>query len=186
LYYDRDTGKHKKGEKIDLLKLFRCKTSVDISVQIGSKRRVKMRLAAKKLSKKEAKARIESAKKNRHSKSNHSKEYYKLLAWEIYLTNVEAAKLSIEQIAKLYGLRWFIEILFKSWKSYAIPIAIGIKRMLGKEKMNYTRLMITIYLLLIQFVYFMFDIFSYISKKVAEKTDRLMVSPLEIVVLKYQ
>jgi hypothetical protein len=89
---------------------------------------------------------------------------------------VECEKLNIEQIAKLYGLRClprnlggYIEILFKSWKSYA-----NFKKMLGKEKMNYTRMMITIYLLLIQFVYFMLDIFNYISKRVAEKTDRLI------------
>lgn len=170
LYYAQDTANENgKGGKIDLIKLFKGKTSVDIPVQVGSKDRIKMRLVAKKLPKNQAKARIEAAKKNRHSKSNHSKKYYKLLAWEIYLTNVETEKLNVEQIAKLYGLRWYIEILFKSWKSYA-----NFKKMLGKEKMNYTRLMITIYLLLIQFVYIMLDIFSYITKKVAEKTDRLI------------
>lgn len=169
LYYDQDIGKHKKGEKIDLRRLFKGKTQVDIPIQVGSKKRLKMRLVAKKLPKAQAKARIDAAKKDRHSKSNHSKEYYKLLEWEIYLTNVEEDKLSVEQIVKLYSLRWYIEILFKSWKSYS-----NFKKMLGKAKMNYTRLMITIYLLLIQFVYFMFDIFQYISKKVAEKTDRLI------------
>jgi hypothetical protein len=169
LYYDSNVFNHKQGEKIDLLKLFKGRTEIDIPVQIGSKKRVKMRLVAKKLPKTQARARIEAAKKNRHSKSNHSEDYYKLLKWEIYLTNVECEKLNIEQIAKLYGLRWYIEILFKSWKSYA-----NFKKMLGKEKMNYTRIMITIYLLLIQFVYFMLDIFNYISKRVAEKTDRLI------------
>ena len=174
LYYDQTCSEYQKGEKIDLLKLFKGKTKVDIDVQVGSKKRLSMRLVAKKLPipiaiGTQAKARIEAAKKDRHSKSNHSKEYYKLLEWEIYLTNVEEDKLSVEQIAKLYSLRWYIEILFKSWKSYA-----NFKKMLGKEKMNYTRLMITIYLLLIQFVYFMLDIFSYISKKVAEQTDRLI------------
>lgn len=194
LYYDQTCSEYQKGEKIDLLKLFKGKTKVDIDVQVGSKKRLSMRLVAKKLPipiaiGTQAKARIEAAKKDRHSKSNHSKEYYKLLVpiaigREIYLTNVEEDKLSVEQIAKLYSLRWYIEILFnpdsyREWKSYAIPIAIGIKKMLGKEKMNYTRLMITPdsyrdYLLLIQFVYFMLDIFSYISKKVAEQTDRLI------------
>ncbi len=169
LYYAQEFGENQKGEKIDLLKLFKGKTKVDISVQVGSKKRLSMRLVAQKLPKQQAKARIEAAKKDRHSKSNHSKEYYKLLEWEIYLTNVEEDKLSVKQIVKLYGLRWYIEILFKSWKSYS-----NFKKMLGKEKMNYTRLIITIHLLLIQFVYFMLDIFQYISKKVAEKTNRLM------------
>lgn len=169
LYYEEDNEKTKKGEQINLIKLFKGKTKVDIKVQLGSVKRLKMRLVAKKLPKLQAKARIETAKKDRHSKTNHSKEYYKLLEWEIYLTNVETEKLNVEQIAKLYGLRWFIEILFKSWKSYS-----NFKKMLCKEKMNYTRMMITIYLLLIQFVYFMLDIFSYISNKVAQKTDKLI------------
>jgi hypothetical protein len=64
-----------------------------------------MRLVARKLHKKEAKKRIESAKKARHSKSNHSEEYYELLKYEIYLTNVKSEDLGGKEIAKLYGLR---------------------------------------------------------------------------------
>lgn len=168
LYYDCD-DKKLTGTKIDLLNLFKNEREIDILVEVGSKKRLKMRLVAKKLPKPQAKKRIEEAKNNRHSKSNHSKEYYKLLEWEIFLTNVEKEKLTIEQIAKLYGLRWFIEILFKSWKSHC-----NFKKMLGTEKMNYTRMMITIHLLLIQFVYFMLDIYKYISLAVSKITDKLI------------
>ena len=48
------------------------------------------------------------------------------------------------------------------------------KKMLGKEKMNYTRLMITINLLLIYFVYFILDIFRYIAQKVAKSKGKLI------------
>lgn len=169
LYFDLEFNEHQIGDKIDLVKLFKGKTRIDIPVQLGSKKRLKMRLVAKKLPKLQAKARIDAAKKDRHSKTNHSKEYYKLLEWEIYLTNVKEEKLSVEQIAKLYGLRWYIEILFKSWKSYA-----NFKKMLGKEKMNYTRTLITVYLLLIHFAYFMLDIFQYISKSITKKTNKFI------------
>ena len=37
--------------------------------------------------------------------------------WTVYITNVEAAKLSGEEAAVLYRLRWQIELLFKLWKS---------------------------------------------------------------------
>ncbi|MFK7949606.1 MAG: IS4 family transposase [Saprospiraceae bacterium] len=168
LYYNCD-DKKLKNTRIDLLKLFKNEREIDILVQVGSKKRLNMRLIAKKLPKPQAKKRIEEAKNDRHSKSNHSEKYYKLLEWEIFLTNVEQDKLDIEQVAKLYGLRWFIEILFKSWKSHC-----NFKKMLGKEKMNYIRMMITIHLLLIEFVYFMLDIFQYISVEVAKITDKLI------------
>jgi IS4 transposase len=41
-----------------------------------------------------------------------------LLDWTIFITNVPAEKLSPLQIAKIYGLRWRIEIVFKAWKSH--------------------------------------------------------------------
>jgi hypothetical protein len=182
LYFDEDfidsssDKAYKKGDKIKLLEYLKGKQNVDIQVQVGSKKRLKMRLVANKLPKKKAQKRIEEAKKNRHSKSNHSDEYYELLKWEFFLTNIAKNQLAAEKIVKLYGLRClprnlggFIEILFKSWKSYC-----NFKKMLGKEKMNYTRLMITINLLLIYFVYFILDIFRYIAQKVAKSTGKLI------------
>ena len=40
-----------------------------------------------------------------------------LCHYNIYITNIEAADLSIEWIHLLYALRWQIELLFKIWKS---------------------------------------------------------------------
>lgn len=136
---------------------------------IGSKKLLPMRLVAKKLPTEIAKDRIKKAKEDRNSKANHSKTYYELLKWEIYLTNVDAQTLSVNDVAKLYGLRWYIEILFKSWKSYAC-----FKTILEKERMTYSRTVISIYLMLIRFVYFMLDIYHYIQHKVAKVTHRLI------------
>lgn len=41
-----------------------------------------------------------------------------LLGWEIFLTNVSPAVLDPDTICSLYGLRWRVEIIFKSWKSH--------------------------------------------------------------------
>ncbi|MEL6925233.1 MAG: hypothetical protein AAFO94_14390, partial [Bacteroidota bacterium] len=50
--------------------------------------------------------------------------------------------------AKLYGLRWHIEILFKSWKSYA-----NFRKMFADKPMKLHRVLFTIYAVLIQFVW---------------------------------
>jgi len=157
------------GTQINLLDLFKGKRTLDRAVHVGSKARLPLRLVAKKLPKEIAEKRVEEAKNDRHSKANHSEEYYKLLHWEIYLTNIEQSIIGIEEVAKLYGLRWYIEILFKAWKSYA-----NFKTILDKDRMTYERTVISIYLMLIRFVYYMLDIYEYIKLKVGKKTDKLI------------
>lgn len=156
-------------QKLDFSKLFKNCTSVDQPVQVGSKKRIPMRLVAHKLPPQIASKRIEEAKNDRHSKASHSEQYYRLLHWDIYLTNVESTILDAQQVAKIYGLRWYIEILFKAWKSYA-----NFKTILSKEKMTYPRTLISIYLMLIRFVYTMLDIYHYIKQKVEQTSDRII------------
>lgn len=38
--------------------------------------------------------------------------------WNVYVTNVPAELLSVEEAGVLAGVRWQIELLFKLWKSY--------------------------------------------------------------------
>ncbi len=106
------------GQRIDLLDLLKNKKEVDIPVLVGSEKKLGMRMVARRLPKAKAAKRIKAAKNNRHSKANHSEEYFELLRYEIYLTNIPKEKLNGKNIAILYGLRWHIEVLFKSWKSY--------------------------------------------------------------------
>ena len=40
-----------------------------------------------------------------------------MLSWSIFITTISKEELAFEQIFNLYGLRWRIEIIFKSWKS---------------------------------------------------------------------
>jgi hypothetical protein len=48
---------------------------------------------------------------------NHSAEYYELLGYSIYITNILPEQCTAQNIFQLYKLRWNIEIIFKSWKS---------------------------------------------------------------------
>ena len=69
------------GIQINLLDLFKGKRTLDRAIHVGSKARLPLRLVAKKLPKEIAEKRVEEAKNDRHSKANHSKEYYQLLHW---------------------------------------------------------------------------------------------------------
>ncbi len=169
------------GNKIELLAFLKNNfrknkknQKQNIPVLVGKDKQIPMRMVARKLPKKQAEKRIAEAKKNRHSKANHSEEYYELLRYEIYLTNVPSTILDAEQIAKMYGLRWYIEIIFKAWKSY-----YNFKKMFKNKKMNYHRTAITVYLLLIQFVYLTNKIYNYIKSKVEKATQGLFISILK-------
>jgi hypothetical protein len=48
-----------------------------------------------------------------------SKRKLDLLAWNVFLTNVPVAQLSLRQILVCYSLRWQVELIFKLWKSQA-------------------------------------------------------------------
>jgi len=41
-----------------------------------------------------------------------------LLGWELFITNVSKEVLTSKDIAEFYFIRWRLEIIFKSWKSY--------------------------------------------------------------------
>jgi len=148
------------GKKLCLLELFKNQSKVDMPILVGKNKKLPMRMVAKKLPLKQAKERIEKARKDRHRDTKHSEAYYQLLRYEIYLTNVEQTVLNPKQIAKLYGLRWHIEILFKSWKSYA-----NFRQMFAKEKMQIHRVRFTIYAMLILFVYMM-NVYHFVKDKI--------------------
>lgn len=164
---NRTTILNQKGQKIELLDLFQGKKQIDRPIRLGLKAQLPMRLVARKLPKATAQERIRKARRDRHGAANHSQQYYQLLEYEIYLTNVPCSWLEPKLITKLYALRWYIEILFKSWKSYA-----NFRTMLQKKQMTYHRTLVSIYLLLIQFVYFTGHIYAYIRQNVSRYTHK--------------
>ncbi len=58
------------------------------------------------------------AKTNRDHRSTPSKKRLALMDWSMFVTNVSQELWPAQVVAKVYRLRWRIEIIFKSWKSH--------------------------------------------------------------------
>lgn len=106
------------GQPLDLLTLLDSRRPTDIPVLLGTLHRLPLRLLAFPLPGQLADARRRRARLDRDRRTNHSKSYYALLSWAIFLTNADSDLLPAPQAAQLYGLRWRIETLFKCWKSH--------------------------------------------------------------------
>jgi hypothetical protein len=104
------------NKPINLLKILNKKRCIDKGVLIG-KGRIPVRLVAIPVDPALAEDR-RSRLKNKDSRYTPSKRMLELCNWSIFITNVQKDVLSVEQIAKLYKIRWRIETLFKTWKSY--------------------------------------------------------------------
>ena len=62
--------------------------------------------------------RLRKTNKINKKKGHQTKQRTKILAgYNLYITNAPAASIPREQIRALYGVRWQIELIFKSWKS---------------------------------------------------------------------
>jgi hypothetical protein len=166
--FDKNTG-----ERIVLSDFFKGKTSVDIVVELGLKERAKVRLVAQKLPKSVADQRIAKAKKESKPNKEHSYEYYELLKWEIFITNLSPEQLNVDEICLFYQLRWFIEIIFKTWKSH-----FNFKKVLNVKGMSYYRAIITIVLLLLKITYSFTHLFIYIDAQVQFQYNKL-ISPMK-------
>lgn len=79
---------NKTGAKIDLLKTLRKKGYIDNEVKMGSKEKISCRLVAIALPEKVVAERRRKAKADRNKKANHSDQYFELLGYSIYITNI--------------------------------------------------------------------------------------------------
>lgn len=107
--------------KLDLLSFLKTNISleyIDINIMLSEKWKLPVRLVANKLPDDIAKERRRKAKKNHDRRCNISKENLELLGWEIYITNILPSVWDAKTICDVYRLRWRIEIIFKSWKSF--------------------------------------------------------------------
>jgi len=103
---------------IDLAKMLSKRGSLDIEVFVGEKEKLPVRLIALPVKEEIASERRRKARTNRDKRCSTNKEHLYLLGWELFITNVGKEVLSPKDIAELYFIRWRIEIIFKSWKSY--------------------------------------------------------------------
>ena len=163
----------KTEKRINLLELFKGKKEIDMLVKLGYTQKLEVRLVARKLPVHIANQRIEKARKEQKKNSNRSDDYYKLLEWEIFITNVSKEILSLAEISHLYQLRWFIEIIFKTWKSH-----FNFKKVLNIKGMSYYRAIITIVLMLVKITYAFTHLFIHIDNEVQKKYNKLL-SPLK-------
>lgn len=106
----------KTGEPIDLLAELRRNGSLDRAVLLGNGEKTPVRLISAPVSEEVANHRRMKAKKEMKG-HNPSAEVLALMDWTIFLTTA-AKEVGFNDILRIYGLRWRIEIIFKAWKSH--------------------------------------------------------------------
>ena len=157
-------------KEIDLLKLLRGKSYIDTHVLCGRKEQAKVRLVAIKLSSAQASERIRKAKKDGKKKTNHSEEFYGLLNYVIFITNVDETKWTYKKVAMAYRVRWNIEILFKSWKS-----GLDIESMIPETQIHTARVESILYLLLLYISWFQLLVYAPLFRAFHEKGKYLSI-----------
>lgn len=147
-----------------------CKSgkTVDTIILLG-KQQLRVRLVMIPLPAEQVAERIRKARNNRDKRLNHSKDYYQWLHYAVYVTNVEQDVWTAEQVAAAYGIRWQIEIIFKSWKS-----GFHLQKILHDRCTNENRVRLNIYLLLMFMCLFMQRIYMHYRDKIEKDGPRLI------------
>ena len=84
-----------------------------------NERKVNLRLTCEKVSEEVAEKRRKEARKIAKKKGRKPTEkHLYFLGWNLYMTNVEKDILGIESVGIVHKVRWYIELVFKTWKSY--------------------------------------------------------------------
>jgi hypothetical protein len=126
-------------KEVDLLELLKRYGQVDQWVSLGQIK-APARLVGIKLEESVANERRRRARHNRDRRSPPGARELALLGWAILVTNIPAKQLSPQAIARLYGLRWRIEIVFKTWKSHFKLLAVPKGSVHELEAVIYARL----------------------------------------------
>ncbi len=89
-------------------------------VRLGASERLPVRLVAVRLPQEVADERRRKAKEKARRKGRTLRpRHLALLDWNVFVTNVPQALLSTREVARLYRVRWQVELIFKVWKSEA-------------------------------------------------------------------
>jgi hypothetical protein len=110
-FLDYDTNR-----PIDLLDLLKKEGSLDRVMRLNNKEKSAVRIAAMPVDQATADRRRMKAKKDLKG-HNPTKIYLELQSWTIFITTITSDQADFNTLLKIYGLRWRIEIIFKSWKS---------------------------------------------------------------------
>lgn len=109
--YDSNTK-----EEINLLEMLALHGTVDRIVLAGKNKNIRLRLLAAPMA--EELANIRRMKARKLAKYTLSKEVLQLMSWSIFLITIESPALTVVHVMRLYRLRWRIENIFKTWKSF--------------------------------------------------------------------
>lgn len=144
--------------------------TIDTMVLVGKDQQLPLRLVAFKAPPDVEEARKRKAQNDRNKKANHHQDYFDLLGWTIYLTNVPVEVWSPDQVMKAYGFRWRIEMVFKCWKS-----SLNMDKLFANKKsMTPQRVYISLYLVLLWLVLFFTSWMIYFAKVLLEKHNRFL------------
>jgi len=103
-------------EPIDILAILKKEGSIDRIVRINDADRSAVRIVAMPVEQETANTRRMKMKKETKG-HNPSNILLELQSWTIFITTITSEKADFNTLLKIYGLRWRIEIIFKSWKS---------------------------------------------------------------------
>ena len=101
---------------IDILNRLKKESQLDIQVMLNEQDNTIIRLVAQPVDTQIADNRRRKAKKEMKG-HNPNKEFMELQSWTIFLTTLTADQADFDTLLEIYGLRWRIETIFKSWKS---------------------------------------------------------------------
>jgi Transposase DDE domain len=89
------------------------------AVFLGTRERVAARRVAARMPEAVVNARRRQARKTAKKRGyTPSQTHLTLLAWNLFITNVPGTVWTPETVCKAYPIRWQVELIFKSWKSY--------------------------------------------------------------------
>jgi hypothetical protein len=102
---------------------------LETAISIGATECVASRLIAVRMPEAVVSARRRLARKNAKKKGyTPSRAHLTLMAWNLFMTNVPDTVWKTDAVVNVYPLRWQIELIFKSWKSYLHLAALTTKK----------------------------------------------------------
>jgi len=111
IYFDTQTS-----EVFPLAAKLKRDGQLDCQVLLNNDRRTSVRLVAVPVNEETANLRRMKAKRECKGHAP-SKKVLALMAWTIFITTIPPERASFDDLLNIYGLRWRIENIFKTWKS---------------------------------------------------------------------
>lgn len=142
---------HPNGKRFDLLGCLKKHGTLDEGLLAGSEEKLPVRVVAIPVPEPIAGQRRRKLLHSRDKRLNPDPTHLALLGWEIFLTNVPQKTWDARTVCRIYGVRWRIEIIFKSWKSHFKIHAFDHPTPTEVELLIYARLM---YITLFQTCFF--------------------------------